>query len=244
MSEKHPFANEAELCADFIQWAQVQGWEAYPETRGWDIVLVDPRTGTQIGVQAKMAFNLKVLAQCCETYCLREDGPDVRAVLVPKFDDSAKAICEHMGFGYFAFMSGDCYTKQHRFWPQGLKFESPSGTKLPQWAPDRPLELPAYIPDVAAGVKSPKTLSLWKVKALKIAALVELRGWVKRSDFKAHGISPTLWLQPSTGFLVPVGDAKFGKGPRTPDFAAQHPAVWPQVIADMRAAMAHETSDQ
>lgn len=238
MKKPNAFASEEELCADFIAWAQEQGWVAYPETHGWDILLVEPKTGTQIGVQAKMAFNLKVLAQCCESYCHREDGPDIRAVLVPKFDDSAKDICRHMGFAYFAFLSADCYTKQNRFWPQYLNHDlNAAGDRLPQWAPDRRLELPAYVPDVAAGVKSPKTLSLWKVKALKIAALVELRGWVKRSDFKEHGISPTIWLHPSTGFLIALGDAKFGKGPKTPDFAAQHPTVWPQVVEDMRSEL-------
>lgn len=240
MKKEAAFATEAEMCADFIKWAQEQGWIAYPETHGWDILLVEPETGTQIGVQAKMTFNLKVLAQCCESYQLRDSGPDIRAVLVPKRDESAMEICKHMGFGYFAYMPENRTERTHygghlRFWPQGLGREwYMAGERLPQWSPDSRLELPAYIPDVVAGSPAPKTLSLWKVKALKIAALVELRGWVKRSDFKEYGISPTIWLHPVTGFLISLGDAKFGRGPKTPDFATQHPVVWPQVLEDMR----------
>lgn len=34
------FKTEAELCAAFIEWAK-KDWTCYPETAGWDILLVD-----------------------------------------------------------------------------------------------------------------------------------------------------------------------------------------------------------
>ena len=69
------YKTEAALCADFITWVKAESgtqrrfgagrspvWTPYAETAGWDILLV-AADGTQIGVQAKLRFNLKVIAQ-------------------------------------------------------------------------------------------------------------------------------------------------------------------------------------
>jgi hypothetical protein len=92
---KSKFDTEAELCAAFIKWAEKQGWKSYAETAGWDILLV-AADGTQIGVQAKLRFNMKVLQQAVD-YGLwgRGIGPDFRAVLVP--DSGGKDICAALG---------------------------------------------------------------------------------------------------------------------------------------------------
>jgi hypothetical protein len=38
----------------------------YPETEGWDILLVRVSDGFQIGIQAKLALNIGVINQCLE----------------------------------------------------------------------------------------------------------------------------------------------------------------------------------
>jgi hypothetical protein len=82
---KAAFENEAALCAAFIA-ALPEGWTAYPETAGFDIVLVRGVDGAQIGVEAKMTLNAKVLLQASEglrSSAWEYGGPDFRAALVP-----------------------------------------------------------------------------------------------------------------------------------------------------------------
>nr|WP_139181169.1 hypothetical protein [Pseudomonas aeruginosa] len=55
--------SEAELCAAFIdEFNRVPGWTCYPETAGFDILVVHAE-GRQIGVEAKLQLNAKVAAQ-------------------------------------------------------------------------------------------------------------------------------------------------------------------------------------
>ena len=79
------FATEAELCAAFIA-ALPKEWTAYPETGGFDILLSRNADGFQIGVEAKLRLNAKVICQAAEevgySYVDRP-GPDCRAVLIP-----------------------------------------------------------------------------------------------------------------------------------------------------------------
>ena len=52
MAKAEPkFETEAELCAAFIEDMKTQrGWIVYPETAGFDILLVREDTGHQLGV--------------------------------------------------------------------------------------------------------------------------------------------------------------------------------------------------
>jgi hypothetical protein len=89
---KAVFESEAALCAAFIARLP-EGWTAYAETAGFDILLVRGADGAQIGVEAKMTLNAKVLMQAVEgLYSGRGSehaAPDFRAALVP--DGSAGA---------------------------------------------------------------------------------------------------------------------------------------------------------
>ena len=113
MPAKYEYASEAHLCAAFIEWVKaVSGkvdhghrtpvWTPYAETAGWDILLVAD-DGAQIGIEAKLNFNMKVLAQAMpENYeAWRETGPDFRAILVPNGDDSHRRICAALGLLIF-----------------------------------------------------------------------------------------------------------------------------------------------
>lgn len=85
-SAKSKFDNEAQLCRVFISHLP-EGWTAYPETEGFDILLVRAVDGAQVGVEAKMTLNAKVLLQAIENIYHNEHwsggNPDFRAVLVP-----------------------------------------------------------------------------------------------------------------------------------------------------------------
>lgn len=79
------FTKESDLCALFIKCLP-EGWTAYPETGGFDILLSRDSDGFQIGVEAKLRLNAKVIQQAMEgrswSY-VNGPGPDCRAVLVP-----------------------------------------------------------------------------------------------------------------------------------------------------------------
>jgi hypothetical protein len=58
---------------------------------------------------------------------------------------------------------------------------------IPNFSAVCPAPLPSYAPDVIAGAFAPVRLTPWKIKALKIAAPIELR---TRADFKHLGLDP------------------------------------------------------
>lgn len=227
------YANEAALCAAFIEWAKREGWTPYAETAGWDLLLVGS-DGTQIGVQAKMRFNMKVLLQSIPDRWQIEwhdEGPDFRTILLPKRDGAAETICGALGLTIFAPSS---HWKDPSFTP-GISERSAYYDHWHWWAPLKRCELPAYVPDVVAGASGPVQLTKWKIAALKVCALLEIRGHVTRQDFKRIGIDHRRWVGPG-GWL----DLKDGVYVRTPQltFDRQHPTVYQQVLADVRKEFA------
>lgn len=243
----HKFATEADLCAAFIAWVRATAgtyshgikcptWTPYAETAGWDILLVGG-DGTQIGVQAKKRFNLKVLDQTLPGSwdAWRGEGPDYRAVLVPDGDASADHLCSALGLTLFR-PSRYCYggSRCIEFGP-GLNMEHGNGG-WHYWNPERRHPLPEFVPDVVAGASWPVQLTKWKIAALRIAARIELRGFVTRQDFCEAGIDIRRWIGPG-GWLKPgLQSGQFIAGPGLA-FAAQHPDVYPQVLESERKKM-------
>jgi hypothetical protein len=161
--------SESALCAAFRAWAESQGWVVYPEVSDWDLVLVTA-TG-QVGIQAKLRANLDVLAQCLGA------GPKLRAVLVPDVGPSFRKIAKTLGLSVWA--------------PIGKLFVD---FGLPQpFRGGRDLVLPPIVTDLPAGVKSPRQLTQWRVRALRLCAILRERGWVTSQDIKACGLSLTYW---------------------------------------------------
>lgn len=58
------FEKESDLCAAFVSTVP-KNWVIYPETGGFDLVLVEEATGVQIGIEAKLALNAKVIKNNC-----------------------------------------------------------------------------------------------------------------------------------------------------------------------------------
>lgn len=101
-ASKADFKNEAALCAAFIA-SVPEEWTAYAETAGFDILLVRKADGAQIGVEAKMTLNAKVLLQAVEGiysgHGREGEGPDFRAALVPAGTAGAelKQVARYLG---------------------------------------------------------------------------------------------------------------------------------------------------
>jgi hypothetical protein len=229
------FATEAEMVATWLRtdFRNVNGraqWLVYPETAGWDLLLVH-EDGYQVGVQAKLSLNAKVLAQTLigQHNEWRQTGPDYRAVMVP-----ADKCQQHMGSiaAALGVVIMKVYPEERGLYRHpNLPDEGSNYAAWPNWMPEARCPLPEYVPDVAAGCASPVQLTLWKVKAIKLMILLERRGHVTRADMKALQISPTRLTDHYQGFLG-RGENGYVRIARTPDLKVQHPTNWAQIEAD------------
>lgn len=236
LKQKPPFASEADLCAAFIEWAKPQGFVAYAETAGWDILLVGPG-GTQIGVQAKMRYNLAVLTQAVEDRWMSwsNSGPDFRSVLIPT--DEHSDLCDALGLTLIRYR-GDW--RRHDFGPSLPIGSNQRPYDYDNWHYANPISrcrLPEYVPDVVAGASSPVQLTPWKIKALKIVATLEIRGYVTRKDFHLFGIDHRRWINDNDWLRAGAAPGQFVRGPNL-TFPDQHPKVYAEVKADIAAELA------
>lgn len=229
MKREPEFLTEAALCAAFVEWAKDEGFVPYAETAGWDLLLIGA-DGTQVGVQAKMKWNMKVLMQTLPGPHddWRDEGPDYRSILLPSSSGEATHVCGALGIQVFAAHSR--YEGAHAFSPT-LRNAKQTWHGWHFWCPLKRHQLPAYVPDVAAGASGPVQLTHWKCAALKICALLELRGHVTRADFKRVGIDHRRWTGPG-GWLA-IENGAYVRGPQL-DFDKQHPTVYQLVLADVR----------
>lgn len=231
-----PFPKETDLCAAFIA-ALPASWTAYAETAGWDILLVRKSDGFQIGVQAKLKLNIAVINQAIEDtgWWPERHGPDCRAVLVPMGDSGGfRRIGAYIGFTIIHVAETHNRFK-FRFEPS-LPDEPIEASEWFECCPTKRHRLPEYVPDVAAGSAAPIRLTPWKISAIKIAVILETRGYVTRLDFKHIGIDHRRWLCPG-GYLVaepktPERRGGFVSCEKTPDLKSIHPRVYAEIAAD------------
>ena len=224
------FSSEADLCNAFIAAVQRDAqnpWLVYPETQDWDILLVNKDDGRQIGIEAKLKLNSKVICQAIGYD--RDTTPDYRAVLVPHDANTELSV--------IAPYCRITIIKMYRHHKDKSSY-SPSLPNGETWwrddwyemVPTNRLLLPEYIPEVAAGVPSPLKLTPWKIGALKISVLLAETGYLTRDDFKRIGVDIRRWIGVER-WLIP-GDGVFVAGQNLPDFHRQHPKIWDEILAD------------
>ncbi len=235
----HTFAKESDLCAAFISILPAD-WTAYPETGGFDILLVRNADGFQIGVEAKLRLNAKVICQAAEYdghHYVDRAGPDCRAVLVPDgVSMDLAALCPKLGItiirvSHDSFLASYRKESPFRFRPNLPK--NRDGWTDRQWhelCPVERLPLPDWVPDVIAGDSAPVALTDWKIRAIKIAITLQKRGYVTRHDFAFFEISMSRWTQ--SRWIVPGHTRGRWVAGRMPDFRAQHPINFEQIEAD------------
>lgn len=222
------FAKESDLCAAFIA-ALPKDWTAYPETGGFDILLVRVADGFQIGVEAKLKLNAKVICQAAEFeghYYVDQPGPDCRAALIPEgVSVDLAPLCRLIGITIIRM------GERNWFNPQLPKVSGAYYSSDPWFerCPSKRIDLPDWVPDVTAGNSAPVALTDWKVRAIKIAITLSRRGFVTRKDFAFFKISMSRWTQER--WIVQDGQGGWKAG-RLPDFRAQHPINYPQIEAD------------
>lgn len=225
------YSSEADLCKAFIAWATPQGWTAYPETAGWDIILVNS-SGHQIGVQAKLRFNATLLRQVLPSEFHADEGPDHRAVLLPidHIEQDIRSVFEFCGIDNF---------RPNSFGPPGRFAPSIEFAELVDWCPSKRCKLPDYVPDSVAGSSCPVTLTEWKIKALRVVATLELKGSITCKEIRSIGCDPRRWVHPYTGWLQPkhLKHGEYVRGEKL-NFDKQHPEVYPKIRAEIEKQLA------
>ena len=246
---------EAALCQAFI--AQVPAeWIVYPETCGWDMLLVHRVGGWQIGVEAKKTLNAKVIVQAMDQN--HQQGPDFRALLVGRVIAENAVIARKLGLTVITPVSpkpepdwgGWQFAPKPKQGPSFPKFspELPTAERINQvgsffktwgrekWPDHFPAErhkLPDYIPEVAAGVPSPMVLSDWKINAMRICVWVERNKTITRHVFRKIGIDPGRWMN---GHWLTAGQNRgdWVAGPHFPanQMRREHPNVFEMVEHD------------
>lgn len=234
--KRETFGSEADMVAAVMKAMEKQfkegGWTAYHETAGWDVLLVH-ESGPQIGIEAKLTLNAKVLEQALPSiHDGGYTGPDFRAVLVPTAGLQAHltrlAAC--CGITVLTARPGDGWANLH-----AQTFDLPNKSwgykQWHDWHPAVRCRVPEYVPDVIGGHSAPVQLSEWKIKAIKLLILLDRRGFVTRKDMKALQISPTRWTDGYYGYLDRA-EQGYVRNSRTPDLKAQHPGPWEKIEAD------------
>lgn len=187
------FTSEAHLCAAFIESLPL-GWIPYPETAGWDVLVVVPG-GDQIGIQAKLRANIAVLAQALPARPERVGstrGPLFRAVLVPYADAAFSSVAVAAGIGVLHALRDGRFPHAIQQWGWPTLAETIASWRL--WEHRGPCELPPVVPTGPAGVPSPSPLTPWRVGALRICTILRARGYVTRTDFAAAGNNASTWV--------------------------------------------------
>lgn len=207
---------EAELCQQFRTWAEARGWLVHPEVSNWDMVLVPSSMGVhddsalgdlvkspcftpgqsdQVGVQAKLLGNVDVLAQALGD---RRTGPSWRLVVVPRPSTNFIEVARHLGMmvaanevktGYHGFARG--LPAKWRQAPDGFKIHGRGAPVLV----NKQLTLPPIVTNLVAGGPSPKQLTPWRVKALRLCRLLRTAGYLTPEDFKREKVDKRVWVE-------------------------------------------------
>jgi len=233
--------NEDELCEWFIDLAKSHGWICYPETSGWDILLV--RNSIQIGVQSKVRANIKLLEQVLPSTQRRHGtnmistpekfrgyikGPDFRAILVPEEKIGTKTfsqldhVCHIIGIWMFAKGKPRKWGDPFHYGTALLK--DPEEIHEYDWYPPEKEWIPEIVPNLPAGVPNPVSFTPWKQQALRLIARAQVRGYVTSKDAKDLEINFTTFKQNWNPWMECVGKigklnkyALCGDDPKRPD---------------------------
>jgi len=198
------YETEASFCDDFIAYCKAHGWTSYPEQGGWDIVLV--RGHVQIGIQAKLVANNKVLTQALPEDPQSTIGPHYRAVLVGSFrgrtpaaKNSNREMFTRMAraskllvFDPTPAMRQAWAARQGKLWlPIGYHGNLSARRRVSvrwrwyRWRTRKLVWLPPFVPVHGAGVPNPVTVSPWKVAAVKLELVHIEKGYICLDDARS-----------------------------------------------------------
>jgi hypothetical protein len=217
------FITEKELCDCFSEYAKSYGWVVYPENGNWDLLLV--RNKIQIGVQSKLKPNMKVITQTIpDNY--NEEGPHYRAVLISNKNKKSFRHASNKNKKSFRYISNKSFrhasdefiklcqylkilifvkNSYRNIWLDSdhnkykiRKFYDNINFKHYRWKTKKLVWVPPYIPNLEAGVRSPKKVSKYKVLVCRLELLEYEKGWICRDDVIKESSKLDMKINPSS----------------------------------------------
>lgn len=259
-----PGSSERALCTFFAADARRGAWTVYPEQGNWDLLLV--RRGVQVGIQAKLIGGVEVILQALPSLNGQaryhrpevQTGPTYRAILVARFPgrtpraerrrrEEVYELARHLRLIVLEppeppfRTSGWCRVGWHDNLSRSILS---CGTSLDfryyRHRPEAPVWTPPFVPDLPAGVPSPRTVSPWMIAAVKLELRTRDRGWACLDDARAETRAIGGDWNPGTllsryfvchGKRIP-GSRQFKWFPRTHSIPS---AAFPEVAAELMA---------
>jgi len=212
-SEKELCSAFREHLESFEQDKLKRRWRVFPEQGSWDLLLQLGRV--QIGVQAKLkAINQVLLQTLPENEDHTLPGPQYRAVLIGGYvGRSVKARVRQRGeffalaralkiivFEPWAAVPNGALRFGAGYLPlqawagrgsgnRGIPHRFIQLTSLDLWHyrfdPITPEWTPPFVPEIEAGVPSPKAVGPWQVCAVELERICRRRGWIALDDVRA-----------------------------------------------------------
>lgn len=220
MTRKPPaWTSEAQMLGAFLDGARAVGWEVYPETAGFDAVLVATealaavcdhyKVGDQVAVEAKLRPSMRVLVQALPPDgVLESPSADFYVIVVPdrggvhdlrrvvnRLDAEINVVAANpQRPNSYSSRSPFGWTfgsecREHDRWRRHIR----NGPRL--WTPPVPVE-------VEAGVPSPSSVTPWKVAAVRLCLDLQGKRLTTRT-FKERGLSHRTFMD--RGWLEQVG---------------------------------------
>jgi hypothetical protein len=246
-----PIGKESELCDLFIrEYNKVDGWTCYPETAGFDVLVVH-QDGRQIGVQAKLSLNMKVVDQILPNFnddLYGRPGPDHRMVIVSRITDASEGmekILQRFGVSVLS--------PRQRWGRDGYEYYFPVDLvanergcleRLFDWSPAQRCYVPPIVSNLPAGVPSPIRLTAWKESAVKVVALMRSQGFVTVKQIAQHGMGATRWTQPigsaSAWLAKGASRGQWVETEHMPPFDRQHPELYAMAVDALALSQKNE----
>jgi hypothetical protein len=185
--KNNKYRYEYEMCDEFIELNKGD-WDIYPECYGYDMLMFSNDLDIQIGVQAKLRNNLQVIYQILNNTelfggNLKKIGPHYRAVLTPiKYDHRYNILCQHINVIKLSVESVTTIMNYHMF----LNKYSPLGFSEHHTRP--PMRL-----NDSPGKSSPKSLSQWRINALKIMNKYYEQGYILSPQLRELKLDPSMF---------------------------------------------------
>ena len=198
---------EVHLCERVRDWLERLGFDVYPEVGGWDLVATtaEPRRiekysgrvvrpGEQVGFHAKLRASCQVLAQAIPP---PSDGLGYRYprwpyVVAPSPGVGFRIVARHLGIGVVD-AAPERARRRRRRTVSGALVVDPEVVVDPGYAPG-PKSLQLDLPPIAsraivAGAPSPRSLSKWRIGALRFLIWARRRETYAPADLDGFGIN-------------------------------------------------------
>jgi hypothetical protein len=228
---KPTWDSEAAMCDSFCVKAREERWVPYPETAGWDLLLVH-ESGQQLGLQAKLRLNAEVILQAIPNRWAEDEGPDFRGLLVPA-DTALGSLAKTHGLIVIRWESR--YDRRN-YWPHDMLDPDGYLEKWFDWNPLRRCALPPVVPNLRAGIPSPIQLTPWKLKALELLARMSRNGFVTRKDFTSLQLSMSHWIGSRNWLQRGEIAGQWLRGEGCPKLEEQHPDAYAHILAAAQQA--------